>query len=158
MTTTLTTNFSLPIPPLGAGGTTDGYGTLLQTADTAIKNASGKGAWTDYSASSTIHGWSSFTEKHIKYKQVGSLLFVTFELTGDSNAITADFSLPNANAGGVTAVTLIKAVDNGGTAVASYCSLSPADNVVGAVPVMAGGSWTPSGTKSIVGQFFYEVA
>lgn len=37
MTTTNTTNFALPIPPLGVTGTADGYDTLMQTADTNIK-------------------------------------------------------------------------------------------------------------------------
>lgn len=40
MTTTTTTNFGFPIPGLGSVGTADGYGTLLQTADTALKTQS----------------------------------------------------------------------------------------------------------------------
>lgn len=36
MTTTKTTVLELPIPPLGTGGTTDGYGTLMQAAEDKI--------------------------------------------------------------------------------------------------------------------------
>jgi hypothetical protein len=36
MTTTTTTNFGFPKPPLGATGTADGYNTLLDAADAAI--------------------------------------------------------------------------------------------------------------------------
>ena len=38
-TTTLTTHYSLPKPPLGTTGTADGYGTLMDSADTALYNA-----------------------------------------------------------------------------------------------------------------------
>lgn len=39
MATTTTTNYDIPIPPLGTTGTTDGYGTLMEAADGAIKSA-----------------------------------------------------------------------------------------------------------------------
>ena len=39
MATTLTTNFGLPKPPLGAVGVADGYDTLMDAADAAIKAA-----------------------------------------------------------------------------------------------------------------------
>jgi hypothetical protein len=38
-TTTTTTNFGFPKPPLGTLGTADGYGTLMDSADTAVKTA-----------------------------------------------------------------------------------------------------------------------
>lgn len=70
MTTNLTTNFSLPIPPLGAGGTADDYSGLMTTADSNIFSKTGGGAWTDYSSLSTITGWSVVgLSKVIKYKK-----------------------------------------------------------------------------------------
>ena len=39
-------------------------------------------AWTDYSATSTIVGWSSYTTKSIFYKKIGKLVFVQFVISG----------------------------------------------------------------------------
>jgi hypothetical protein len=50
--------------------------------------------WVDYSATSTIVGWSSFTAKKIRYRVVGKLVFVTAQLTGTSNSTTTSFTLP----------------------------------------------------------------
>src|SRR5205814_10418940 len=51
-------------------------------------------AWMDYSATSTIVVWTSFTSKLIFYKKIGKDVFVQFELTGTSNATTSTFTLP----------------------------------------------------------------
>lgn len=156
MTTTLTTNFSLPIPPLGAGGTTDGYGTLLQTADTAIKNASGKGAWTDYSATSTIVGWASFVSKVIWYKQVGNIVFVSYALSGTSNSNTTSFTIPIASVFLVSAASGYT-VDNSITEPSGYITINLSSNVVNLFRYNTS-VWTTSNNKAIYGQFFYEVA
>ncbi len=160
MTTALTTNFEIPVPPLDTQGVADGYGTLMQAADQAIADASGLGEWTDYSGTSTITGWdpATFTSKHIEYKKVGNLMFVSFELSGTSNSASTEFSLPYANAGGTPAIGIIRAIDDGGAPVISYCGLAAADTVVGCLPVVGGGAWQNHGTKTVAGQFFYEVA
>jgi hypothetical protein len=62
-TTTTTTHYALPKPPLGTTGTADGYNTLLDTADTNLYNAitatllkslgTGKGTLVGFSAANT---------------------------------------------------------------------------------------------------------
>lgn len=162
MTTNLTTNFGLPIPPLDSVGTTDNYSGLMTAADTAIFNASGKGAWVDYSATSTIVGWSSFTTKSIKYKKVGNLVFVMFTLAGDSDAGTGtavQFTLPYANAGDDVGVSSGKAIDNSvAQADPAYITLGNGSAVVVVYKALNSNNWTNANVKSVRGQFFYEVA
>jgi len=54
----------------------------------------GEGVWANYSAVSTIVGWSSFTTKLIYTKKIGKTVFVSFFLHGVSNATTISFTLP----------------------------------------------------------------
>lgn len=231
MTTTLTTGYLFPIPPLATGGIADGYGTLLQEADDHVKGdvntlsgivttlsgsltttsgylttlsgslttlsgnvttlsgtvttlsgsltttsgylttlsgavttLSGNvatlsgyvtNAWIDYTATSTVTGWSSFTSKIIKYKKVGIVVHVVFYLSGTSNDTVAKFSLPFAVVQDTSVVTY--AVDNGGSAVPGLATATGSD--ANLYKDITGSSlWTGSGTKISVGQFFYEVA
>lgn len=158
MTTTLTTNFSIPIPPLDSGGTTDGYATLMQTADTAILNASGKGAWTDYSATSTIVGWSSFTTKLIKYKKVGNIVFLVFNLTGDSNSVSVTFTVPYAPIASISLASLVVWDNSSSQTLPGAVSFAAGLTTVTLYKTAASGAWTASGLKSASGRFFYEVA
>lgn len=73
-------------------------------------------AWTDYSATSTINGWSSFTTKFIQYYKIGKLVTVQFFLSGTSNSATTNFTVPftTVNTAGTRVFMLTSAiVDNG---------------------------------------------
>ena len=48
----------------------------------------------DYSATSTIIGWSSFTQKKIFYKILDDVMIVYFNLEGTSNASNISFTIP----------------------------------------------------------------
>jgi len=140
---------------------TDGSKKLVSKSVADTLTALGVGAWTDYSASSTIVGWSSKSSS-IRYKIIDKLCFVFFSIGGTSNSTSVSFTLPTAYrtgtgfdlyAGGVVIV------NNG-----SY-SLNPGKVSMTAgyanVNVYAdhnGAGWTASGTKSVYGEFFYEIA
>jgi hypothetical protein len=115
--------------------------------------------WTDYSASSTITGWSSFTNKEIYYKKIGKLVFVAFQLDGTSNSTSAIFSLPySATSSGPALRFPVQSQNNGGVFVFGMGLLDPGSNAVDLRKDPDGGSYTASGTKSVRGQFWYEAA
>ena len=134
-----------------------GYGTTLN-----FDNNSGldiyTNAWADYSATSTIVGWTSFTTKNIYAKKIGKTVIVLFYIGGTSNATSATFTLPYAieSASAPILNPLIKAQDNTGTVVVGIATGS--SSTITTYKDLASGStsWTNSGTKTIAGQFFYQ--
>jgi len=113
-------------------------------------------AWTDYSASSTVVGFSSFTIKHIYYKDIGKTRFVTFNLSGVSNSTSVSFTVPSASSNTIDIVFACRAIDNsveGATGLASLAANSA--TVSGYRSALA--AWTNSGTKACAGQFTYQL-
>jgi len=113
--------------------------------------------WTDYSATSTIVGWSSFTQKVIWYRRIGRLVHVTFDLEGTSNAADVSFTLPFT----VVAVPAFSAVhiwNNGVTSATPGClAFSGSTASIYRDWTGAGGGWTASGTKGTRGQFYFSI-
>jgi hypothetical protein len=110
---------------------------------------------TDYSTTSTIVGWSSFTTKKIYYKQIGKLMHVWFHLSGVSNAITTSFTLPYNCATGTTIFNQCGTCDNGANSWGGWVQIAAGSNQVVAVLNYLGAGWTNFGTKTIYGQFSY---
>ncbi len=52
-------------------------------------------AWVDYSATSTITGWSAYTTKLIQYRIVGKVMQVMVQFEGTGTGTTVSFTLPN---------------------------------------------------------------
>ena len=120
-------------------------------------------AWTDYSGTSTIVGWASYTTKVIEYKKIGKLVFVNFTIVGTSggdDGTVATFTLPFTHghgAGNNPAFKPAKAKDNGGNlAGAGWGRVITATATFYTSESEAG--WTATGGKVIIGQFFYEIA
>ena len=112
--------------------------------------------WTDYSGTSTVTGWSSFTNKQIYYKRVGNLVFVKFRLAGTSDATNANFTLPITAEGDYNGACWGR--DDTGTRAATIFFV---DGSVPDVDIYWGGSatgFTASGTKECNGMFWYEAA
>jgi hypothetical protein len=120
-------------------------------------------AWTDYSATSTIVGWSSYTTKQIYYKKIGKTVFVSYYLGGASNSTATSFTLPDNSAASPTSVyhSLAFTYDNsdyvnpsgvGGLGASSNSVVLYKENAASA------GNWTDSNDKIVIGQFFYETA
>ena len=114
-------------------------------------------AWVDYSATSTITGWSAYTTKHIYYLRIGKLVGVVFDIAGTSDSTEAKFTLPYTSAVNPNVKLLLRYQDAGGTQFVGIGYLSAASNLVTTYAGLNSGSvFTASGTKTIVGQFFYS--
>jgi len=114
--------------------------------------------WTDYSATSTVVGWSSFVEKKIYYKKIGKIVFVTCNLSGTSDSTSVSFTLPYTSSNTTDYATCGRASDNGGSdnvgvftfgKNTSTCNVSYGTNMAG---------WTAANAKYVYGQFWYESA
>lgn len=118
------------------------------------------GTWVDYSATSTVTGWSSFTNKIIRYTVVGKVCIVSFRLNGTSNATSASFTIPFTNVNVVSRVRGCYAKNNG-TALTNggivwNDSGSATITIYTDWALTAG--WTASGVKDIVGTIEVEIA
>lgn len=131
------------------GSTVEGFG-ITQDYPT-------EGAWTDYSGTSTITGWSSYTQKQLHYKTIGNNVFVVFQLTGTSNSTNTSFTLPFSRTGAPTNLNIpILAKNNGSQISTALGFLVASTNTVNFYIDMDGNGWTGSGTKDIRGFFVYE--
>lgn len=118
--------------------------------------------WIDYSATSTIVGWSVLTTKKIRYRVIGKQVFVYVQLLGTSNSSTTSFTLPfNSN----NTIELIASgyVFNNGVPYSTPDYLLTANSNVCALyywsTISSGGTnFTASGSKGFNAQFFYEIA
>ncbi len=111
--------------------------------------------WTDYSATSTIVGWTSYTTKKIFYKKSGKLVFVQYHISGTSDSITTTFTLPYTMQSDLNLYKTIKVVDNSTDAV-GYARLDLGTSMVDLFPDIVGNNWTASNTKFVADQFWYE--
>lgn len=113
-------------------------------------------AWIDYSATSTIVGWSSYTTKQIYYKDIGKTRFVTFVLYGTSNSTSVTFTLPSASSNDTQVNQYCRAIDNGTEGAAGTLNL-PANSSTVTCYRTGLAAWTGSGTKLAAGQFTYQL-
>lgn len=111
--------------------------------------------WQDYSSTSTIVGFSSYSTKELNYKKIGNLVWVRFLLNGTSNSTSLTFTLPHA-AQNMTYVDVHRGWDNGGSAKAVHSRLSSGSSTVTFYNGMASTAWTASGDKYVAGGIFYH--
>ena len=116
--------------------------------------------WVDYSVTSTVVGWSSFTTKIIRYRVIGKQVCVQYQLQGTSNSATTTFTLPNTSINievnqnnitvdnGVVSLGLLQVPNN-----SNSCVLQKWTSINSVTP-----TFTASGSKVAKGQFFYEIA
>lgn len=112
--------------------------------------------WVDYSATSTVVGWSSTSSKIIRYRIVGKQLFFQAYIIGTSNNLNTTFTLPNA-AVGIPSTGCIK-ITNNGTSTFGLFEISSGSSTVNCYTSVSGAAWTASGTKLIFFQAFIEIA
>jgi hypothetical protein len=108
----------------------------------------------DYSAVSTITGWSSFTNKQILYLRIGKLMVVQFYLTGTSNSADTSFTLPFACNATVRHQAIIRVQDNGSSA-SGFISLAANSTTVNCYSNVGGAGWTDSGDKLVAGTLVF---
>lgn len=116
--------------------------------------------YTDYYSSSTIIGWTgSLNPAVLKYKKVGNLVFVQFNLRGTSNSTAASFTLPYTPADGNNwwVGSCHSNMDNNSTMSTGDCYYANSKFNLTSTPLGSASSWTASNTKDIKGQFWFEV-
>ena len=112
--------------------------------------------WTDYSGTSTITGWTSYTEKVIDYLKIfGKLVFVHFRIAGESDSVATSFTVPF-NEGHTGNPTNTCLTEDDGTRAIGFISINTGLATI--YPTAATGAWTNTGDKEIYGQFWYEIA
>jgi hypothetical protein len=114
-------------------------------------------AWTDYTASSTITGWSSTTTEEVWYKKIGNLMFVQFHISGTSDAGDASFTLPYSQQGDLQ-LNIVLRVRDDGTLLTGLGILPVSSSTLSCYKNLTGNAFTASGSKLVIGQFWYEVA
>ena len=103
-----------------------------------------------------ITGVASLTRSEIWVKRVDKMVYVDIHIAGASNGSALTFELPWRHAPGYHSRTQI-AGQNGSAAWITSCLLNmPAESYVVEVYTSFGwGGWATTGTKGVLGQFFY---
>ena len=115
--------------------------------------------WTDYAATSTIVGWSSFTTKVLQYRRVGSVVEVEFILAGTSDSTAVTFTVPVAAIARYFGVTMIDTRDNGVVLTTpGRCLIAASTGNCACYSNCASAAWTNSGTKLVQGYLRYRAA
>ena len=119
-----------------------------------------EGALLDYSAATTATGWSSITSKQVFVHRIGKVVFLTFMITGTSNAAGASFTVPYPVTAGYSFNPNhpISVVNNGSTQTApgrirliAGATTLPCDKQLN-----SSDGFTTSGSKTIQGQVHYH--
>lgn len=111
--------------------------------------------WIDYSSTSTVVGWSSFTTKIIRYRVIGKQVFVSVVLEGTSNSTSSTFTLPFQSKN-IGSLNMAYSTNNGVNVIGTFDASANSSTCVLYQNLLT--SWTASGSKRIYGQFFYEIA
>ncbi|MFT3908311.1 MAG: hypothetical protein QM737_02710 [Ferruginibacter sp.] len=121
--------------------------------------------WTDYSATSTITGFSGYARKYIQYNIVGKTMYVMFDIqssTGGGNGSTVSFTLPNnASSWGNTQYTIVHCTNNNTTQAAGLALIDAGTNtlyfsITAATSNTTG--WTTATTRGIQGTVIINIA
>jgi len=117
-----------------------------------------KTSWVDYSATSTVVGWSSFTDKVILYKVIDDAVIINFYIQGTSNATNASFTIANnatifQNNLGVLIVNNGVFLTTPGRVVANIGS-----NIINIFRDAVSTVYTNSGVKRVQGEIIIKIA
>ena len=116
------------------------------------------GSFTNYSETSTVVGWSSFTLKKIYYIKIEHLVFVWFQLAGTSNSTAVNFTLPHSAEDAIGLRMATAGGTDNGTVLTGVQRMTIETTDTSKLNVYKDGAaaaWTASGTKGANGQFFY---
>lgn len=114
-----------------------------------------EGTLINYSAISTIIGWSGYTQKLIEYRKSGNMLFVNISISGTSDAVNTSITLPYDNGNTSPIRCYVRARDNGVWQTAGLMTLAAGANLCVFHPSSAGAAgWIAANTKAIECQFF----
>ena len=148
--------------PIDTDNTLSANSNLLVPSQNAVKTYADtkvtQNTWVDYSATSTIVGWSSFTVKNIRYYVVGKIVTVFYQLNGTSNSTTTTFTLPFANAN--NNVFYPNAYTNNGVSgvATGRTRILSGDSFATMAIDWSNTAFSASGTKTAAGTIIYEIA
>jgi hypothetical protein len=115
--------------------------------------------WVDYSATSNITGWGSFTTKQLTYKIIGDTLFVKFFLSGTSNSTGTSFTLPYVSTNFISENGI--RTFNNNISYEGFAFIVGVSNLVNAyywtTSTSYTNTWTASSGKTISGQIYMEI-
>ena len=120
-------------------------------------------AWVDYSATSTIVGFTAYAVKLIQYRLLGNkTMIVQFQIEStalNGSGTASSFTLPfNASTWG-TQYFIYHSLNNNTTQTGGVATLAASSNVVNFYPTAATGSlWTTLTTRWIQGQIIVNIA
>jgi len=153
---------------VGSGGGSTDTTSLSNRIDLKLNTSTYTAAvldsgWVDWSDSSTIVGWSSFTTKHIRYRRVGKTVYFVINLAGTSNSTSTSITLPYplSNNSLIVLAPIGRVTNNGASAlgwpnwVAGSASLT--FQIWSAYGGSSTGTWANSYTKALYFQGFYEI-
>lgn len=116
---------------------------------------------TEYSATSTIVGFASYTTKEIWYHRVGKRVFFRYYLLGVSNDTVVSFTLPYDNGTSVPDVIFSARVQDNGTwpTTSGMSKILTGSNLVEVFTAWddTPTAFTNSGNKAAIGSGFYDV-
>ena len=133
------------------------YNDATSSIQTQLNAKLASTSWVDYSATSTIVGFSAFSEKDIRYLIIGDLCTIYINIVGTSNSTFFTFTLPFNNTGGTQWIPL--KIRNGGTfpAALGYADLPSSSSTVTLYATVAAGNWTASGAKGVYYSFSFKI-
>jgi hypothetical protein len=142
--------------------TYDSKGLVTSGATAATSDLSDVTAWTDYSATSTIVGFTAYSVKKIQYKKIdATTMIVMFQIestAANGSGTATSFTLPfNASTWG-TQYFIYHALNNTTTQAAAVCTLAASSNVVNFYPTASNtATWNAGTTRHIQGQIIVNI-
>jgi hypothetical protein len=115
-------------------------------------------AWTDFSSSVSITGFSGSPTVSYIYMVIGKLVYCVINISGTSNSTSFTFTLPVATSSSFPAINVVSLIRDNGTWAFGSIALPNNNTLVGVNSTASSASWTNSGAKACVGQFFYRIA
>ena len=114
-------------------------------------------AWVDYSATSTITGWSSYTTKLIQYQVVGKVMRVMVQLEGTGTGTAVSFTLPNSATAWGTQYFILHTRNNTTQSASVATVAANGSTVTVSNSASTTTSWTNAVGRDVQGQFFINI-
>jgi len=114
-------------------------------------------AWVDYSATSTITGWSSYTTKLIQYQVVGKTMKVMVQIEGTGTGTSVSFTLPNSATAWGTQYFILHTRNNTTQSASVATVAANGSTVTVSNSASTTSSWTNGVGRDVQGQFFINI-
>lgn len=139
--------------------TSDANKPISTATQTALNDKIDKTSWINISTTSTIVGFSAFTQRFIFYKIIDNYIFIDFYLEGTSNSTSFTFTSPFNNTSGFSKFGSCGYNVNGGSVAVNPARvlISNNSNVVNITLNFTGAAYSATGTKGCAGQISFKI-